>query len=158
MKVAFDTSVLVAAVVEAHPHHDRAAWWIRTGRKIQRVASWHAYAEAWAVLTALPIEPRLSGEVAAAVLDRVRRSVGFVAAGTTTYPLAVARCNARALRSGAIYDALHLITAEGEQADLLLTFNVDDFTRLAEPEGPRILAPPDPPGMPPAEEVARRRP
>lgn len=151
MKVALDTSVLVAAVVEAHPQHARASWWLRTRKKIERVASWHAYAEAWAVLTALPLEPRISGDVASAVLERLRRAVAFVVPRTTTYPMAAARCNARALRSGAIYDALHLVTAEAERADLLLTFNVEDFTRLAEPDGPRIVAPPDPPGLPPAD-------
>ncbi len=60
-----------------------------------------------------------------------------------------ARCSARAVRSGAIYDALHLISAETENCDLLLTFNLDDFVRLSEPDGPRIIAPPDPPGLPP---------
>ena len=155
MKVALDTSVIVAAVVEGHPHHARASWWLRTRRKIERIASWHAYAEAWAVLTALPIEPRVSGEVAAAVLERVRRSIGFVAPRSTTYPTAVARCNARALRSGAVYDALHLVTAEGEAAELFLTFNVEDFARMAEPGGPRIVAPPEPPGMPPPPDAGR---
>jgi predicted nucleic acid-binding protein len=152
VKVALDTSVLVAAVVEAHPHHVRATWWLRTRRKLERIASWHAYAETWAVLTALPMEPRVSGEVAAAVLERVRRSIGFVAPRSTTYPAAVTRCNARALRSGAVYDALHLVTAEAEDADLFLTFNVADFVRLREPGGPRIVAPPDPPGLPPPPE------
>jgi hypothetical protein len=40
-------------------------------------------------------------------------------------------------------------TAKVEGADLLLTFNTGDFARLAEPGSPRILAPPDPPGLPP---------
>ena len=151
MKVAFDTSVIVAAVIEDHPHHARASWWLRTRRKLERVASWHAYGEAWAVLTALPMEPRVTGEVAAAVLERVRRSIVFLPPRTTTYPTAIMRCNARALRSGAVYDALHLVTAEGEAADFFLTFNVDDFTRLGEPGGPRIVAPPEPPGMPPEQ-------
>jgi len=149
VKVALDTSVIVAAVIEEHPHHARATWWLRTRRNLERIASWHAYAEVWAVLTALPIEPRVSGEVAAAVIERVRRSIRFVAPRTRTYPTAVGRCNARGLRSGAIYDALHLVTAEGEAAELFLTFDVQDFTRLSEPNGPRIVAPPDPPGMPP---------
>jgi predicted nucleic acid-binding protein len=148
VKVALDTSVIVAALVEAHPNHGRASWWLRPRRKLERIASWHAYAEAWAVLTALPIEPRVSGEVAAAVLERARRWVGFVAPRSATYPSAVGRCNARALRSGAVYDALHLVTAEAEAAELFLTFNLEDFTRLSEPGGPRIVAPPDPPGMP----------
>jgi predicted nucleic acid-binding protein len=148
VKVALDTSVIVAAVVEEHPHHVRARWWLRARRNIEPVASWHAYAEVWAVLTALPIEPRVSGEVAAAVLDRVRGLLRFVAPRAATYPTAVRRCTARGLRSGVIYDALHLVTAEGESAELFLTFNVDDFARLSEPNGPRIVAPPDPPGLP----------
>lgn len=148
MKVALDTSVLVAAVVESHPHHLRAIWWLRPRRSITRVASWHAYAETWAVLTALPIEPRVTGEVARAVLDRVRRGVTLVVPKSATYLSAAARCSERAARSGAIHDAMHLVTAEVEAAELLLTFNEADFTRLAEPGGPRILAPPDPPGLP----------
>lgn len=150
MKVAFDTSVIIASVVENHPDHARASWWLRARRRFERIASWHAYAEAWAVLTALPIEPRVSGEVAAAVLERTRRSIAFVTLRSAAYTTAIARCNARGLRSGSVYDALHLVTAEAEAAELFLTFNVDDFTRLAEPGGPRILAPPDPPGMPPS--------
>lgn len=149
MKVAFDTSVIVAAMVEAHPQHARARWWLGPRRKLDRIASWHAYAEAWAVLTALPIEPRVTGEVAAAVLERLGGVLRFVMPRRATYPSAVARCTARGLRSSAVYDALHLVTAEGEAAELFLTFNIEDFARLAEPRGPRILAPPDPPGMPP---------
>lgn len=147
MKVALEASVLVAAVVEDHPHHGRAVWWLRT-RTARRIACWHAYAETWAVLTNLPIEPRVSSAVARAILERLRRSVDFVAARPASYTTAVERCAARGLRSGAVYDALHLVTAEREAADLLLTFNERDFTRLAEPDGPRILAPPDPPGPP----------
>lgn len=151
MKVAFDTSVLVAALVEDHPHHSRAVWWLRTRRSLERIAAWHAYAETWAVLTAMPIEPRVTGEVAGAVLDRLRRTIHLVPVKPATYLAASARCSARAVRSGGIYDALHLLTAEAEGADLLLTFNEQDFRRLAEPRGPRIVAPPDPPGMPAAD-------
>lgn len=151
MKVALDTSVIVAGVVQAHPHHERARWWLapREGPDApERMAAWHAYAEAWAVLTVLPLVPRVTGEVAATVLDRIGRTVSFVEPAAGTYREAVARCSGRSLRSGAVYDALHLVTAEAGSADLLLTFNLDDFTRLAEPDSPRILAPPDPPGVP----------
>jgi predicted nucleic acid-binding protein len=148
VRVALDTSVLVAAVVEDHAHHERAVWWLGTGDPLERSASWHAYAETWAVLTALPLEPRVTGEVAAAVLNRLARVVRFVPCTKAVYTAAVGRCAARSLRSGAVYDALHLVTAEAEAADLLLTFNMGDFTRLAEPDSPRVLAPPDPPGLP----------
>lgn len=151
LKVALDTSVIVAGVVAAHPHHERARWWLapREGPEAaERLAAWHAYAESWAVLTALPMEPRVTGQVAAAVLDRVGRAVRFVEPVAATYRAAVGRCSGRSLRSGAVYDAVHLVTAERESADVFLTFHVDDFTRLAEPDGPRALVPPDPPGIP----------
>ena len=92
MKVAFDTSVLVAAFVEDHPNHERAVWWLTTRRKLTRIAHWHAYAETWSVLTALPIEPRVSGDVAASVLERAAKAIDFVAARRSTYPTAVRRC------------------------------------------------------------------
>lgn len=151
MRVGLDTSVIVAGVVEAHPEHGRARWWLepREGPDApDRVAAWHGYAEAWAVLTVLPLEPRVTGDAAAAVLERVARTVRFVAPDGAVYRTAVARCSGRSLRSGAVYDALHLVTAERESTDLFVTFNTGDFTRLAEPDGPRIVAPPLPPGLP----------
>jgi predicted nucleic acid-binding protein len=146
-KVAFDTSVIVAALVAAHPNHARSRWWFETDRRIQRIAGLHAYAESWAVLTAMPIEPRVTGEVARAVLDRLRSVLKLVTPRPATYVAAVERCAGRGLRSGAVYDALHLVTAETERADVFLTFNEADFARLAGRAGPQIASPPDPPRL-----------
>jgi hypothetical protein len=35
------------------------------------------------------------------------------------------------LRSGAIFDALHLVAAERAEVDALLTFNLKDFLRFS---------------------------
>jgi predicted nucleic acid-binding protein len=142
-KLAFDTSVLVAALVEDHPVHSRAAAWLRTPKGVARIASAHAFAETWAVLTALPIEPRISGQVALTALQRLGKIVTFIAPDKTTYADAAARCSSLGLRSGAIYDALHLICAESQHATCLLTFNERDFTRLTEVSSPRIIVPSD---------------
>lgn len=56
MKVLFDTSVLVAAMVESHPGHRRALPWLQ-GAKSGRVTflvTAHTLAELYAVLTRLP--------------------------------------------------------------------------------------------------------
>jgi predicted nucleic acid-binding protein len=148
MKVAFDTSILVAALVEEHPAHERAVWWFKPRKDLSRVACWHAFAETWAVLTSMPLDPPVSGQVAATVLDRMRNVVAFVPPRAGTYREAVSRCAGIGLRSEAIYDAIHLVTAEAESADLFLTFNERDFTRLSLPGGPRIVSPPDPPRIP----------
>ena len=142
-KLAFDTSVLVAALVEDHPDHSRAAAWLREPKSVARIASAHAFAETWAVLTAMPIEPRISGQVALTALQRLGKIVSFVPPEKTTHAAAAARCSNLGLRSGAIYDALHLVCAESEHATCLLTFNERDFTRLAEASSPRIVVPSD---------------
>jgi predicted nucleic acid-binding protein len=146
VKVAIDTSVIVPILLTDHLHHLRAIWWVDEARDFDRCASWHAYAESWAVLTAMPIDPRVTGEVARAALERLRTRIDFVPPRAKVYSAAVQRCAQRGVRSGAIYDALHLVSAEAEAADVLLTFNERDFKRLANPTGPRIVVPPDPPG------------
>lgn len=141
MKVAIDTSVLVAAVVAAHPKHAVARPWLAAGADRERIVCWHGYAETWSVLTAMPLEPRLSGESARTVLERLRRNVRFVAPTQRSYLAAAERCAARGLRSGAIFDALHLVVAEHADAEQLITFNLREFERLSEPTSPAIVAP-----------------
>jgi predicted nucleic acid-binding protein len=63
------------------------------------------------------------------------------------YVAALDRCSSRGLRSGAIFDALHLAAAEAGGAEAVLTFNMGDFTRLSAAGGPRIVEPPDPPAI-----------
>ena len=66
---------------------------------------------------------------------------------TQTYVAAIERCSSRSLKSGAVYDALHLVEAERAGADLMLTFNPSDFLRFAEGEKPKVVIPPDPPSI-----------
>ena len=65
------------------------------------------------------------------------------------YLAAIDRCSTRGLKSGVIFDALHLIAAERSGAEALLTFNPSDFTRLAEAVSPKIVVP----SAPPAETI-----
>jgi predicted nucleic acid-binding protein len=62
MKILLDTSVLVAAMVEAHPAHERALPWlqrIKGGTDVGFVAA-HSIAELYAILSILPVQPRIS--------------------------------------------------------------------------------------------------
>ncbi len=149
MKVAFDTSVLVAASIVGHPHEARALAWVHAARRgeVDGAMSTHALAETWATLTALPIEPRVAPTAAARVVERLAEHLDVVEISTPVYREAIRRCSDRGHRSGALYDALHLVTAEQWGADVLLTFNTAHFTRLAREGGPRVLAPPDPPSV-----------
>ncbi len=148
MKIAFDTSVLVAALLQAHQHHQRAIVWLEAiaEERFEGAFSRHALAETWSVLTRIPLKPRLSGEEALQALDRLQER-GFTAIDLPgeVYDTALQRCADAGLSSGAVFDALHLVAAERAEADLLLTFNVKDFLRLVGEGSPPILAPPEPP-------------
>lgn len=62
MRVLLDTSLLVAAMVEAHPVHENALPWLQSvkdGTHKGFVAA-HSIAELYSVLTTLPLQPRIS--------------------------------------------------------------------------------------------------
>ena len=147
MRVAFDTSVVVAGLVAAHPLHARAFVWLQAAqdRGIDGLICTHGLAETWATLTAIPLDPRITGDQARRMIGRLLPILAPVPLSADDYGTAVDRCVSISLRSGAIYDALHCVAAERVQADALLTFNTRDFERLTLPDGPRITLPPDPP-------------
>lgn len=149
MRVAFDTSVLVAALVEPHPFHGRALRWLEeaASERLAAECTWHAVAETWSVLTRLPIEPPVSPAMGEAAVARLLERLETVAIDGDVYRRAMRRCSDRSLRSGAIFDALHLVSAEVRGVDALVTFNRDDFLRLAGDTSPRIVVPPDPPAI-----------
>lgn len=103
----------------------------------------HALAEVYSVLRKVP--GGLSPAAARVLVSRVARQVRVIAPLQESYLAATERCASRGLKSGVIYDALHLIEAERAGADVFLTFNPGDFERLAVGTTPRILVPPNPP-------------
>lgn len=98
-------------------------------------------------MTALPVQPPIPPALVDRVVERLRTHVAILELSWDEYAAAMRRCSDRGRRSGAVYDTVHLAAAERWSADVLLTFNVQDFTRLSVESGPRILAPPDPPGV-----------
>jgi predicted nucleic acid-binding protein len=149
MKVAFDTSVLVAGSVARHVHEARAHIWFQAARegKFDAITTTHALAETWATLTAIPVEPRIAPAAVERVIERLVRHIKPIALRWDDYKSAMQRCGERGLRSGTVYDALHYINAARQDADLFLTFNTRHFIPLAADDGPRIVAPPDPPAL-----------
>ena len=129
MKVAFDTSVLVAAVLAAHRDHARALVWLSavSAGAFDGVVSVHALGELWSVLTKLPVSPPISPRAALEAINDVLTRFEAVPLSVQIYREAIDRCTTKGLRSGAIFDALHLTIAESVGASALLTFNERDF-------------------------------
>jgi predicted nucleic acid-binding protein len=149
MKVAFDTSVLVAAVLSTHRDHARAVVWLNavSAGTLEGVVSVHVLGELWSVLTKLPVSPPISPRMAREAVDDVLNRFEAAPLSVQVYRDALDRCTSKGLRSGAIFDALHLATAEAAGAAALLTFNERDFARLSVTGSPPIVVPRDPPAI-----------
>jgi predicted nucleic acid-binding protein len=149
VRVAFDSSVLVAASLANHPHNERALVWLDAVQRgeIEGSTTTHALAELWATLTALPNEPRPTFTQVESVVARLSQRLDIVELTHLDYKVAMTRCSEREVGSGRIFDALHLVAAERSDATILLTFNTRHFLALQEKPKPAILAPPDPPSL-----------
>ena len=132
MKAFFDTSVLIAAMVESHPHHERSVAWLskaRAGTVAWAVAA-HSLAETYAVLTTLPVKPRISAALASRLIrENILDSAEIVALSPREYLHTVTRLAENGIVGGAIYDALLAFAAEKAEATRLLTLNLNDFRR-----------------------------
>jgi predicted nucleic acid-binding protein len=149
MKVAFDTSVLVAGLHRAHPDHGRAVVWTDAAaeNRLSGIVTWHALAELWSVLTRLPGPVRPTPDQTLQLVRRVRSVFDVLPLEPAVYDEALQRCTDRGFSSGVIFDALHLVAAERAGAEALVTFNGADFRRLTLPTLPPIVIPPDPPDV-----------
>ncbi len=137
MRVLFDTSALVAALIEEHPfNHLAFPWFFRAiqGELDFRVAA-HSLAETYSSLTNYPIRPRIPPAAAHQLLSQeVASKATIVALEAADYLLVTERQARLGLIGGSVYDALLARAAEKSEADLLLTLNPKDFLRVW-PEG-----------------------
>lgn len=114
MSLAADTSVVVPALLVAHPEHDRCRSVLAgTTRAIA-----HVTLEAYSVLTRLPhpyrVEPQLAARALASALPG-----STVALGAEDQASAPARLAAAGLSGGSVYDALIALTAAKDHLALL---------------------------------------
>lgn len=142
MKVYFDTSALIAALVEQLPHHEAALACLASAcRNHDAVTSTHTLAETYATLTVLPLPRRIQpAEARLIVIESLQKKLAILPLSTRIYERAMTRVADRGLASGVIYDALHLQCAEGADCRRLYTYNLGDFERL-DPQNLTLLAP-----------------
>ncbi len=144
MKVFFDTSVLVAAVVQPHPMHPCALSWLKRTkrREIEFFVASHTLAELYAVLTTLPVSPRITpGTAWRLVHENVETAANIISLSPSEYRATIKRIAELGLSGGLIYDALIAKAAQKSGVDCLLTFNADDF-KLVWPEGQNLVSVP----------------
>ena len=144
MKILFDTSVLVAAMVAAHPQHERSLPWLvraKAGEFDWGVCS-HTLAELYAVLSNLPVSPRIDALMARRMIyENVKSGAKMIALTPADYVHVIGALSELGMAGGVVYDALILRAARKMEADRLLTLNPRDFQRLSQTGGPEIVTP-----------------
>jgi predicted nucleic acid-binding protein len=144
MRTLFDTSVLVAAFIEGHPKHERALPWLSKAKaqEFEFVVSSHTLAELYAVLTTLPVKPRISPNVSWRLLqENIEGVAKTVSLSSTEYKAIIKKASELGLSGGIIYDALIAKVAEKSKVERILTFNLRHFRRVWEGKKEALVEP-----------------
>jgi predicted nucleic acid-binding protein len=144
VSVLLDTSVLVAAMVESHPVHERALPWlqrVQDGTEIGLVAA-HSLAELYAILTTLPVRPHIPPTVAQQLIqNNVLNRFEVIFLSDEDYVAVIDHLSDLGIIGGATYDALILRAAVKASADQIVTLNARDFHRIYPDLGDMIISP-----------------
>lgn len=144
MKIFFDTSVLVAAFVNAHPKHANCLPWLQKVKKkeIEGIISVHSLIEIYSILTKLPLSPRINPALALNLIkENILEDFELVTYGKKDYINLLDELSRGNIAGGASYDGLILNAAKKVTADKILTLNVNDFIRVC-PQLVRIISEP----------------
>jgi len=144
VKILFDTSIIVSGIVETHPMHAKCLPWLQRAKagEVECIVVSHTLAETYAVLTTLPVKPRISPLVAQRLIDNNLQEIARIVPLTIAdYWNTIRRMTAMGLSGGTIYDALIATVARRLSVDKLLTLNTDDFRRVW-PEGDQVISAP----------------
>ncbi len=142
--ICFDTSVMVAAMVKAHPKHNLAFPWFKRAKakEFTLMLSNHSLAELFAVLTAMPLSPKISPGMAQRLIgDNIESVAKIVNLSLSDYKSAMKRMVDLNLSGAVMYDALIVTAAQKAKVDQILTFNVKDFVRILPENEEFIISP-----------------
>jgi predicted nucleic acid-binding protein len=131
LKAFFDTSVLVAAFLEDHEHHERSFARFADADRKNGCCAAHTLAELYATLTRLPGKFRLSADQVLLFLESVEEHLEIVALEAREYRMAIQGAAAAGVTGGTIYDALLAQCALKARAGTIYTWNVAHFQSLS---------------------------
>lgn len=144
MRILLDTSVVVAATVEAHPGHERALPClkrVKNGTDIGLVAA-HSLAELYAILTTLPVQPPISPASARELIQHnIIALLEIVSLSDHDYTEIIEHLSTHGITGGATYDALILRSAANANVDQVVTLNEGDSRRVYASLADKIILP-----------------
>ena len=144
MKILFDTSTLIAAMVETHPAYELVFPWLQRIQHTDDVGfvATHSLAELYAILTKLPISPRISPTLAYRLIQQnVLNLCTIISLTSKDYEAVLQHLAETGLSGGITYDALILYAAIKAHADHIVTLNEKDFRRIYPELQDKIISP-----------------
>jgi len=141
VKVFFDTSTLVAALIESHESHEQAYPWLdrALAGEIEAFVAAHSLAELFATLTRIPTRPRISPGLALRMLrENVLPAFRPIALSADEFVSTLEKLANLECSGGVVYDGLIAAAAARVGVDRLLTLNVGHFRRVW-PEGAGLI-------------------
>jgi predicted nucleic acid-binding protein len=145
MRVFFDTSVLIAAVLEQHRDHARAfpaLERVQQGTDTGFIAA-HSLAEMYAMLTKAPAPFRHAPEHALlSIEENILDYFNLADVSAGDYPALLREAALSGVQGGTIYDALLLKCASKVKVDQIFTFNLRHFQAVASRELAAIISAP----------------
>jgi len=133
LRIFFDTSVLVAAFVSAHPRHANCLPWLQKVKKkeIEGIISVHTLVELYSILTKLPLSPKISPGLAQKLInENILEDFELASYNKKDYINLLNDLSCGNISGGASYDGLILNAAKRVNVDKILTLNINDFTRV----------------------------
>ncbi len=143
MKALFDSSVLVAALLETHVSHAaaRASVMEHRSRPGEFVISQHALVETYAVLTGMPTRPKLTPPMVRLAMSELLSPAAIVSLSAADYDECLRLAEALNITGSATHDLLHVKAAEVCHAEQLITLNAKHFLPLARGSSIAIIEP-----------------
>jgi len=137
----FDTSVLVAAILEEHEHHERSFSAFATATPSSACCAAHNLAEVYATLTRYPGKQRLSPDQALLAIEVFENRLAIVALEPREYLAALRKFAIHGITGGTIYDGLIAACAMKARASVLYTWNTGHFMTLGDDVARRVRTP-----------------
>lgn len=141
MKVFFDTSVLIGAFWLEHPGHKESLAAFRRSEPGHAYCGLHTLGEFYSSMTALPVQSRFDPQTTLPLITEIRKRCTPVALNENEYIATIEMAANDGLKSGMIYDALLLRCAARSGADVIYTWNLKHFRRIAPELSDKIRTP-----------------
>jgi predicted nucleic acid-binding protein len=141
VKSFFDTSVLLASLLDGHEHYERSFAILAGANRKNACCAAHSLAELYATLTRLPGKLGLNIDQALAAVDSVAERLELISLEPPKYRHLIREAANWGIAGGTIYDALLGQCALKARATKIYTWNAGHFRLLGDEIAGKIRTP-----------------